>query len=98
MEQIITGTFEVDPADREAFLASRDEAIRRSRDEPGCIVYVLAPDPLEPGRVVLFERWANEEALEAHRLGMQASPPAAGGVPILRREILRFSATETPFV
>jgi quinol monooxygenase YgiN len=96
MQQIIAGTFEVAPADRDAFLAGRAELIRRSRAEPGCIVYVFAADPLEPGRVELFERWASEEALEGHRSVLTASPPADPGVEVLRAEILQFSATEVP--
>jgi quinol monooxygenase YgiN len=94
MEQIIAGTFELDPADRDAFLLGRADLIRRSRAEPGCIVYVFAADPLQPGRVELFERWDNEEALEQHRRVLTTSPPADPGVPVLSAVIRQFSAME----
>jgi quinol monooxygenase YgiN len=79
---IVAGTFEVDPAEREAFLKGREEAMRTSRAEPGCLDYVFSADPLEPGRVILFERWESKEALAAHLEGMRAnrgSGPGGGG-------------------
>jgi quinol monooxygenase YgiN len=40
--------------------------MRTSRLEDGCLEYTFAADPLEPGRVILFERWENQAALDAH--------------------------------
>jgi quinol monooxygenase YgiN len=96
MEQIIAGQFEMDPADRDTFLDARRELTARSRQEPGCIVYVFAPDPFEPGLVQLFERWESADALEAHRAGLVASPPPDPGVTLLRSELLQFAAEEVP--
>jgi quinol monooxygenase YgiN len=66
---IVGGTFEVDPAQRDEFLAERAERMRTSRAEPGCIEYTFAADPLEPGRVILFERWEDQASLDAHLAG-----------------------------
>jgi quinol monooxygenase YgiN len=63
---IVGGTFELDPDKRDLFLASRAEMMRTSRSEAGCLEYTFAADPLEPGRVVLFERWTDQDALDAH--------------------------------
>jgi quinol monooxygenase YgiN len=63
---IVGGRFEVDPEQRDAFLAERHERMRTSRREDGCLEYTYAADPLEPGRVVLFERWETQSALDAH--------------------------------
>jgi quinol monooxygenase YgiN len=76
---IVAGSFEVEPEQREEFLASRLEGIRSSRAEAGCLEYSFMPDPIEPGRVVLYERWADQAALDAHRDGMQQGPPPAPG-------------------
>ena len=70
---IVGGRFEMDPAEREAFLAERDEMMRTSRGEDGCLEYTFAPDPLEPGRVVLFERWESQAALDAHLAAISAT-------------------------
>jgi quinol monooxygenase YgiN len=77
---IVGGWFEVDPSDRDAFVAGRVDGMRRSRAEPGCIEYVLAPDPVDPGRVVLFERWESQSDLDAHLAGARkrAAEPSEG--------------------
>ncbi len=71
---IVIGTFAVDPARRDEFLAERLERMRTSRAEAGCFEYTFAPDPLDPGRVLLTERWADQAALDAHL----AAPSPAG--------------------
>ena len=69
---IVGGWFEVDPAERDAFVASRIESIRRSRADHGCIEYVIAADPVDPGRAVLYERWESQADLDAHGARMRA--------------------------
>ena len=79
---IVNGTFEVEPDQRDAFLAERLERMRTSRAEAGCrsgssggprglppCEYAFAADPLQPGRVVLFERWESQEHLDDHLAG-----------------------------
>lgn len=72
---IVAGVFTVDPAQREAFLAGRLERMRTSRAERGCLEYTFSADPLDPGRVVLYERWASQADLDAHLAA--PSPPAS---------------------
>ena len=87
---IVAGHFEVDPADQEAFVASKVEAMERTRAEAGCLEYAMTVDPLDPTRVLLFERWADQAAFDAHMAGLATAPkchrPRAEG---LRREDLR---------
>ena len=66
---IVGGTFAVDPEQRDAFVSERHERMRTSRSEDGCLEYTFAADPLEPGRVILFERWESQAALDAHLAG-----------------------------
>ena len=70
---IVGGRFEMDPEQREAFLAERHEMMRTSRGEDGCLEYTFAADPLEPGRVVLFELWESQTALDAHLAAIAAT-------------------------
>jgi quinol monooxygenase YgiN len=81
---IVGGTFEFDPDKRDLFLASRTEMMRVSRAEAGCLEYTFAADPLDPGRVVLFERWTDQDALDAHLDVRRANPepPETAVVPI----------------
>jgi quinol monooxygenase YgiN len=71
---IVGGTFEFDPNQRDAFLASRFEMMRASRAEPGCIEYTFAADPIDASRVVLYERWASQEHLDTHLAVVRAKP------------------------
>ena len=80
---LVAGSFEVDPMDRDAFIASRLEQMRISRAEPGCFEYTFACDPLDPRRVVLVERWEDHASLDAHLAALRerqaggAEPPVA---------------------
>ena len=88
---VVGGTFEVEPDQREAFLAGRLHAMVRSRAEPGCLEYTFAADPLVPGRVILFERWESQEHLDAH-LAVPSPPadPEAPAVAPIRVSIVMY--------
>jgi quinol monooxygenase YgiN len=87
---IVAGYFEVDPTAREAFIASRTESMRSSRAEEGCLVYAFSPDPLDPARVLLFERWESKEALAAHLSRLRSGPRPASEVKVLGAEVLQY--------
>ena len=64
---IIAGTIDLDPARREECLVASvplQEATRR--DEPGCLTYVWAADPVVSGRIHVTEIWEDAETLDAH--------------------------------
>jgi quinol monooxygenase YgiN len=44
------------------------EAMRRSREEPGCLRFDVYHSSAEPRRFTLIEHWASQEAIDAHRL------------------------------
>lgn len=67
---IVQGSFSVRPEDRDQFIERSIGGMRSSRREDGCLEYVLAADPLDPGRVVISERWESREHLDRHLLGM----------------------------
>ena len=87
---IVAGYFDVDPAQRDEFIRGREDAMRRSRAEAGCIAYVFSADPIEPGRVHLFERWESKEALAAHIQAMRAAPRPPGGIAVEGSEVLQY--------
>lgn len=66
--------------------------MRESRAETGCIDYVLSADPLEPGRVYLFERWESKEHLAPHlaRLSAPSAAPDPGAVPVLAADLQQY--------
>jgi len=64
---IIAGTIHIAPEKRAACLeASEPLQAATRRDEPGCLAYVFAPDPCEPGHISVYELWEDAPTLEAH--------------------------------
>jgi quinol monooxygenase YgiN len=78
---IVGGTFDVDPDRRDEFLAERHGVMQTSRAEAGCLDYVFSADPLEPSRVLLFERWESQASLDAHLTRLRTESPADMAVP-----------------
>ncbi len=78
---IVAGHFEVDPADQEAFIAGRVESMKATRTETGCLEYAMTADPLDPTRVLLFERWEDQAAFDGHMAGLADAPKSTGPAP-----------------
>ena len=62
------------------------EMVRASRAEDGCLDYSFARDLADPDTLILFERWRDAAALEAHgktahmaefQKAMAANPPVS---------------------
>jgi quinol monooxygenase YgiN len=87
---IVAGHFVVDPGQREHFLDSRADIMRTSRSEPGCITYAFSPDPLDPGRVLLFEQWETKAALADHLAALRQGPRRQDGVEVRESEIQQY--------
>ncbi|WP_458329367.1 putative quinol monooxygenase [Micromonospora soli] len=92
---IVAGTLYVDPAERDAYLASCVEAVRAARLAPGCVDFAVSPDLVEPGRVNVYERWESDEQLLAFR---GSGPDAEQQAAIRGAEVHRFriSGVEAP--
>lgn len=72
----------IDAATQKAII----ELVRASRNEDGCLDYTFARDLADPDTLVLFERWRDRAALDAHMQSphmaefqtvMAANPPAS---------------------
>lgn len=64
---IVSGRIYVAPEGRERFVATSLEAVAQARQADGCLDFVVAADPLEAGRVNVYEQWESAAALEAFR-------------------------------
>lgn len=62
----VNGTIKLAPdADRSAIDAIVT-LVKATRQEDGCIDYAMAQDLADPDTLILFERWKDMAALEAH--------------------------------
>ena len=91
---IVAGHFDVDPAARDRFIAEREDAMRRSRGEEGCLVYAMTADPLEPGRVLLVARWEAAEAVAKLGEALRAAPRPQSDIKVNSAEILQYKISE----
>jgi quinol monooxygenase YgiN len=53
-------------ANRDVVLRHFADVARKSREETGCLDYVVCADPDEVGRIAVFERWASQPDLVEH--------------------------------
>jgi quinol monooxygenase YgiN len=66
---IVAGHLVVDPQQRDDYLSGCTEVVRQARRSAGCLDFAISADPLEPGRINVFERWESRSAVEAFRDG-----------------------------
>ncbi|WP_433652583.1 putative quinol monooxygenase [Micromonospora zamorensis] len=92
---IIAGSLQVEPAARDAYLSGCEQVIAQARATAGCLDFLLAADPLEPGRIHVYERWESAEQLAAFR---GSGPSDTQEVEILDADVQRYliSGVEAP--
>jgi quinol monooxygenase YgiN len=78
---IVAGHFVLDPSDQQAFVAGRVAAMKATREESGCLEYVMSADPVDESRVMLFERWADQASFDAHLAGLASAPKSTSPAP-----------------
>lgn len=64
---VIGGTMRLPPENLEKLRPHMDTVIKAKRAEAGCLEFALAEDVLRPGLIRVFEVWADQAALDAHR-------------------------------
>ncbi|MGC4749036.1 putative quinol monooxygenase [Micromonospora sp. DT201] len=92
---IIAGSLRVEPEARDAYLADCVQVIAQARATAGCLDFLLAADPLEPGRIHVYERWESPEQLAAFR---GSGPSDVQSTAILDADVHRYliSGVEAP--
>lgn len=64
---VVEAQIVVEAAGRDAVVAESVPIQQATRDEePGCLVYCFAADPVHDDRIQVYELWESEEALHEH--------------------------------
>jgi len=63
---IVTGSIRARPDSVERVLELSLEHVRRSREEPGCLLHSVHRDAEDPLRLVFLEHWVDTDALRSH--------------------------------
>lgn len=64
---IVAGWLRVDPPERQAYLDGCTPVIDAARAAPGCLDFHLSADPIDPGRINVYERWDDAGSVERFR-------------------------------
>ena len=64
---IVSGRIHVPPGERAEYLDGCRVVIEAARAADGCLDFHLAADPVEPGRINVYEEWDSVAAVEAFR-------------------------------
>jgi quinol monooxygenase YgiN len=86
---IIAGELRVDPSERDRYLSSVAEVTLLARQAGGCLDFVQAPDPLDPARIMIYERWESDDDLLSFRglPGPELSLPAIHSADVRKYRI-----------
>lgn len=64
---IVAGALYLAAEARDRYLAVTFDVARKARLAPGCLDFVQAPDPIDPERINIYERWESDEDLHRFR-------------------------------
>lgn len=94
---IVAGTLHVAPVDRDRYLLAVRDVATQARAFPGCLDFSQSPDPNDPGRINVHERWESDDALLAFR-SADTGAGASGAPQILKADVAKYrvSAVEEP--
>ncbi len=94
---VIAGWIDVDPAARAELLEAAAVMMAETAKEPGNLDYNFSADPVEAGRVRVFERWRSDADLRGHfdtaHMAVFAKALAKAGVR--GRELARYHVSGT---
>lgn len=79
MRIIIAGWLSVVPEVRDEVVKAHEDIVRRSRGAAGCLDLAISADPIDTGRVNMFEFWQSEDDLNSFR-AVTKSPIKEGAV------------------
>ena len=88
---VVVAAFEVNPADRERFLAiAHEDASRSVECEPGCRQFDVCVDPEREGSILFYEVYDNAAAFEEHKRTDHFKTFDEGSRPLIVRSDVRF--------
>ena len=93
---LVTGFIDVDPAQRDTFIAAVKAVQAKTREEPGNERYVFSADLDDDGRFYVNEHWADEDAINGHMASSHMAEflGAIGGA-VRGAELMKYSGATT---
>ncbi|PJF01584.1 antibiotic biosynthesis monooxygenase [Streptomyces carminius] len=92
---IVSGSIHVDPEVRDGYLDGCRAVVEQARSTPGCLDFALSADPLDAGRINVYERWESDEDLHRFR-GSGPAPAQTAAIREAQVAKYRASGVEAP--
>ena len=84
---IVAGWIEVAADSRADYLDGCEPVIRAARAQPGCLDFCVSADPLDGGRIYVYERWDRVESVERFR---ESGPSDEQQAAIVAAEVAQY--------
>jgi len=90
---IVAGSITTGDDGREQFLAAVRPMVSATRAELGCHEYAFTPDPDDPNRILLYELWDDQGALDDHFASehMAQWQQDSKGLPVVGADIKKYT-------
>jgi quinol monooxygenase YgiN len=63
---VVVALLKLKPGESEGAIEAFRPVVEKTHDERGCLAYALHRDRSDPDTIVLVEKWASQEDLDAH--------------------------------
>jgi quinol monooxygenase YgiN len=84
---IVAGHINVEPAQRDSYLAGCGDVVDAARRAQGCLDFSIAADLVDAARINIFERWDSRSAVDAFR---GSGPPDEQGAAIRSASVAEY--------
>ncbi len=93
---IVAGSILTSDDGRDVFLDAVKPMVAATLDEPGCHEYAFTPDPNDANRILLYELWDDQDALDGHFASdhMAQWQQASQGLPVVGADIKKYTISE----
>ncbi len=93
---IVAGSITMHDGGRDAFLAAVAPMVASTLQERGCHEYAFTPDPNDENRILLYELWEDQEALDGHFASehMAQWQTDSKGLPVAGADIKKYTISE----
>ena len=88
---IVAGHITVEPQQRESYLTGCVSVVERARGAAGCLDFAITADPIDPGRVNIFERWESRAAVDSFR---GSGPSDEQGAAMLSASVVEYDIAD----
>lgn len=90
---VLLGYIHLDPSDVNAFIADVRTITPGTKAEMGCLFYSVTVDDASAGRVLVVERWQDQESLAPHLESLETTAFLKRWTGRMRSDVLKYDVS-----